>query len=218
MKKFFKNYFHVLLVIAIIIANIVFVIITKEFSSLGFFGSILGVTSVAMMAKGHFSGFYFAGASNILFGIIAFNSSLYGSMMLQSFYFVVQIIGIAQWKKNLNEDNNIVKVRKINLQNLIKLIVVGVIASITYGVVLSFLNNRTPFIDSLVTSLAITAILLTVKRYQEAWYFWILANISNIILWSIALSNNVANSFLMLSTLIIFLVGSIYGLLNWRKI
>ncbi|MDD4123230.1 MAG: nicotinamide riboside transporter PnuC [Candidatus Pacebacteria bacterium] len=217
MKNFFKNSFHLILVVIIIITNIVFIIITKEFSLLGFFGSILGVTSVAMMAKGHLSGFYFAATSNILFGIIAFHSNLYGSMMLQSFYFIVQIIGIAQWKKNLNADN-IVKVRKINLQNLIKLFFVGILVSIAYGVVLSFLNNRTPFVDSLVTSLAVTAILLTVKRYQEAWYFWILANISNIVLWAIALNNNVANSFLMLATLVIYLIGSAYGLLNWKKI
>jgi nicotinamide mononucleotide transporter len=217
MKMFFKNSFHLLLVVVIIIVNIVFIIITEEFSPLGFFGSILGVTSVAMMAKGHLHGFYFAAASNILFGTIAFHSNLYGSMMLQSFYFIVQIIGIAQWKKNLNTDN-IVKVRKINLQNLLKLIFVGILVSLAYGVVLRFLNNRTPFVDSLVTSLAVTAMLLTVKRYQEAWYLWLLANISNIILWSIALNNNVANSFLMLATLIIYLIGSVYGLLNWKKI
>lgn len=56
------------------------------------------------------------------------------------------------------------------------------------------------------------------KRFAEQWLLWISVNVLSIILWAGALITQGGNDFSMLVMWTAFLVNSIYGYINWRKL
>jgi len=207
-----------ILIASVIIVNFISVLILKELNVIALIASVAGVVSVTMSAKGHISCYYAGVINNITYLVIALSSKFYGTVILQGFFFLpMQFIGIAQWRKNLNKGAKVVKMRQMPLKKLLIIIVGSIIFSLVYSLVLNLISGNLPYVDALITSLSLVAMGLSVKRYQEQWLFWLGINIANVMMWSLAALNQAENGILMTITWLIYLVNSVYGLINWQK-
>lgn len=75
----------------------------------------------------------------------------------------------------------------------------------------SLSNAKTPFIDSLLTSLIFTAMYLSVHKKIDGWYIWFLVNISAIVLFYYN------GLYLTILQYIVYLTISIMGYFNWTQ-
>lgn len=191
-------------------------------SLLGLISSISGMLCVVLVAKGKIANYYFGIVQSLTYAYIAYGYGLYGEVMLNAlFYFPVQFIGIYMWKKNKTTHG--VKGEDVNISSLTKkgwiyTVLLIVILTIGYGFFLKYLGGNLVWTDSATNVLSIAAQILMLKRYTEQWLLWISVNVLSIFLWLGALISQGGNDFSMLVMWTAFLVNSIYGYVNWRKL
>ncbi|MFB3167835.1 nicotinamide riboside transporter PnuC [Neobacillus sp. 179-C4.2 HS] len=191
-------------------------------SLLGLISSISGMLCVVLVAKGKIANYYFGIVQTLTYAYIAYGYGLYGEVMLNAlFYFPVQFIGIYMWKKNKTEhgvNGEDVIINSLTKKGWFYTVLSILILTIGYGFFLKFLGGNLVWTDSATNVLSIAAQILMLKRYTEQWLLWISVNVLSIFLWLGALISQGGNDFSMLVMWSAFLVNSIYGYVNWRKL
>jgi nicotinamide mononucleotide transporter len=190
-------------------------------SLIGLISSISGMLCVVLVAKGKITNYYFGIIQTVTYAYIAYGYGLYGEAMLNGlFYFPIQFIGIYLWKKNKTDrgvKGEDVKVRSLSKMGWLYTLLIIFILTIGYGYFLKYLGGNNVWTDSATNVLSIAAQIMMLKRLTEQWLLWIAVNVLSIFLWLSALLSQGGNDFSMLVMWSAFLVNSIYGYLNWRK-
>ncbi|MGQ4668669.1 nicotinamide riboside transporter PnuC [Metabacillus halosaccharovorans] len=191
-------------------------------SLIGLISSITGMLCVVLVAKGKISNYYFGIIQTSTYAYISFGYGLYGEAMLNGlFYLPVQFIGIYLWNKhrtNQGVSGEDVKVKRLSRTGWLYTISTAVILIISYGFFLKYLGGNSIWVDSATNVLSVMAQILMLKRFAEQWLLWISVNILSIYLWISVLFSQGGNDFSMLVMWTAFLVNSIYGYINWRKL
>ncbi|MGF2616398.1 nicotinamide mononucleotide transporter [Rossellomorea vietnamensis] len=189
---------------------------------LGFVTSISGMLCVVLVAKGKISNYYFGIVQTATYAYISYGYGLYGETMLNAlFYFPAQFVGLYLWSKHKVKDDikgEDVQIKSLSTKGWAYTIVSSIILVILYGILLKALGGKSIWIDSSTTILSIIAQILMLKRITEQWLFWIAVNILSIALWVTALVTQGGNDLSMLVMWTAFLVNSVYGYVNWRKL
>jgi nicotinamide mononucleotide transporter len=193
-----------------------------EDSLIGLISSISGMLCVVLVAKGKISNYYFGIVQTATYAYIAYGYGLYGEAMLNGlFYFPIQFIGIYLWSKNKTKHGvkgEDVTVKSLTKSGWVTTVVTVTIFTIAYGFFLKYLGGNNIWTDSATNVLSVTAQILMLKRFAEQWLLWIAVNVLSIFLWLSALISQGGNDFSMLVMWSAFLVNSIYGYINWRKL
>jgi nicotinamide mononucleotide transporter len=191
-------------------------------SLIGLVSSISGMLCVVLVAKGKIANYYFGIVQTLTYAYIAYGYGLYGEVMLNAlFYFPIQFIGIYLWKKNKSDQvvkGEDVKVKSLTKTGWLYTVLSILILTIGYGLFLKFLGGNFVWNDAATNVLSIAAQILMLKRFAEQWLLWIAVNVLSITLWLSALISQGGNDFSMLVMWSAFLVNSIYGYVNWRKL
>ncbi|MBU7594736.1 nicotinamide riboside transporter PnuC [Metabacillus halosaccharovorans] len=191
-------------------------------SLIGLISSITGMLCVVLVAKGKISNYYFGIIQTSTYAYISYGYGLYGEAMLNGlFYLPVQFIGIYLWNKhrtNQGVSGEDVKVKRLSKTGWLYTISTAVILIIGYGFFLKYLGGNSIWADSATNVLSVMAQILMLKRFAEQWLLWISVNILSIYLWISVLLSQGGNDFSMLVMWTAFLVNSIYGYINWRKL
>ncbi|WP_081312143.1 nicotinamide riboside transporter PnuC [Brochothrix thermosphacta] len=183
---------------------------------------ISGVLCVTFVAKGKISNYFFGVIQVSLYLIISLQFVLYGEVLLNSFYFIMQIVGIIVWRKKMNvavsetsantTETAVVEARSLSKKQTIFTVTVVVIFWYLFGLMLDYFGSNQPYLDSITTAISVVAQILMTLRYKEQWLLWIVVNILSIILWIIAGNPS------MVAMWVAFLFNSSYGYYNWRKL
>jgi nicotinamide mononucleotide transporter len=219
----FKNWtrFEIIWLLTFTAVNI-YLFIAWSDSLIGLISSISGMLCVVLVAKGKIANYYFGIVQTLTYAYIAYGYGLYGEVMLNAlFYFPVQFIGIYLWKKNKTEHGvkgEDVSIKRLSKTGWLYTILSIVIFTIGYGFFLKYLGGNNVWNDSATNVLSIAAQIMMLKRLTEQWILWISVNVLSIFLWVSALVAQGGNDFSMLVMWSAFLVNSIYGYINWRRL
>ena len=179
--------------------------------------SLFGMTAVIYNSEGKKICFIFYIIHTTLYALQAFNSKLYGELIIYLVYLTpLYLISLIKFiKGNKEQTNN--EINFIKTKTLIIIIFLICIITIGYGFVLKELNSNLPFLNSLLTALTITCGFLTAKRYYNQWFFWLSLCVVAITTWSLTLSKDDMSglAFVIQNSLCIIL--NINGLLSWNK-
>jgi len=191
-------------------------------SLIGLVSSISGMFCVVLVAKGKIANYYFGILQTLTYAYIAYGYGLYGEVMLNGlFYFPIQFIGIYLWKKNKTDKGvkgEEVKVKSLTKTGWLYTVLSILILTVAYGFFLKYLGGKFVWNDAATNVLSIAAQILMLKRFAEQWLLWIAVNVLSITLWLSALISQGGNDISMLVMWSAFLVNSIYGYVNWRKL
>nr|WP_263327173.1 nicotinamide riboside transporter PnuC [Neobacillus sp. Marseille-Q6967] len=218
-----KNWtrFEIVWLLTFTMVNIYLFFAWKD-SLIGLISSISGMLCVVLVAKGKISNYYWGMIQTSTYAYIAYGYGLYGEVMLNAlFYFPVQFIGIYLWKKNKTENGvrgEDVTIKRLSKTGWFYTVLVVLIFTVGYGFFLKYLGGNNVWTDSVTNVLSITAQIMMLKRLTEQWILWISVNVLSIFLWASALGSQGGNDFSMLVMWSAFLVNSIYGYINWRKL
>jgi nicotinamide mononucleotide transporter len=191
---------------------------------LGFVSSITGILTVVFAAKGKIATFYFGLIQAGTYAYIAYGYGLYGEAMLNAFfYFPTQIIGLILWMRHKKNQTTAVNGEDIYAKRLTKkqLLIFSPIvlaAVLGYAVILETINAQQVRLDSIAVVLSIAAQILLLLRYAEQWIMWIVVNVLTIALWFFTLVQSGGNDWAIFAMWVAFLVNSVYGYINWRKL
>lgn len=191
---------------------------------LGFVSSIAGILCVIMAAKGKISTFYFGFIQASTYAYISFGYGLYGEAMLNAFFFLpFQIIGWILWQKNRKKSGSSVRgedvyAKRLSSKQWMFLAPIIVVSIIGYAFFLDSIGAQQVRLDSAAVVLSVFAQILMSLRFAEQWLLWIVINVLTITLWVITLVQSGGNDWAVLAMWGAFLINSVYGYWNWRKI
>lgn len=191
-----------------------------------YFGGVAGITSVLLVAKGK--------RINILFGVaecvlVAVGYIYFGKYLLSAIMFVLPVFIIMTWfywKPNY-EVNKMVESKKLSsdfiLLNFVGwLSLVGAffaINAITPAYNLINTDWLSVTVDAIAAATILIAINLMMRRYSFQWLFWIITDLTFIVLSTLGLLlGNTNYSLTMILLYCSYLVNAVYGYLVWMKI
>lgn len=187
--------------------------ITTGSTLIAFTASMLGVIYVTLVRKGSRLCYIFGAIQILIYIFIAFNSKIYGDVMLNSFNLVMQPIGWYMWSKRTHDDG-IVEPKSLKRTTLITILIVWVGAIIVYGNFLEILGGNTPQVDAITTISSITAMLLSISAYRTQWLFWTICNGTSVFMWSLAFLRGDKSAIPMALMFTAYLIN---GLVGWRQ-
>lgn len=184
---------------------------------IGIISSTTGVACVVCTGKGKLSAYIFGLINSILYAIIAYKATLYGETMLNALYYVpMQFIGFYIWNKNMNSETH--EVTKKHMKNSGRIILLLSILVVTYfyGLILRYLGDAMPFIDSFTTVSSVVAMIVSVKMFAEQWWIWVAVDIFSVYMWWCDFKSGSDNMATLLMW-IVYLGNAIIMLVKWER-
>ena len=211
------NIAELLLMSSVLAAIVVITVITGGDTFMGIISALTGILYTLLAGKGKSSCYLFGVINSFLYGLISFQSRIYGDMVLNwGYYLPMQFVGIYFWMRNYNPEKGEVRKRVLSwpLRGaglLVTLLVWGGAA-----IVLERFNARAPLLDSATTMLSLLAMVLSVMRCFEQWICWTLVNSISIFMWAQVYRES-GNSIATLLMWVIFLLCGLYFGYCWYR-
>lgn len=175
-------------------------------------GFVTAVLGIYLTAKKNIIAWPILILSSLAYAYFFFEIKLYADSSLQFFFVATSIFAWINWKKNIASENTFV-VKNINLKNITGLLFLIALSGIILAKILTKFSDATyAEYDSILFSASIVASILSAKMYLENWYFWIVINLSYIVLYIYKEAYLTA----VLYTILIAL--AILGLREWKKL
>ena len=199
------------------IQNIAFELLGYSVSYIELLGTFFGLLSVILASKANILTWPTGIINEIAFFILFFQVQLYADMFLQIFFFVLTIYGWYFWNKKPNKK----KVSRLQLNTLIKYLLLLILGTLILGALISKIHiylpayfhipASYPYFDAFTTIASIIGTVLLSRKIIETWLFWIAVDIVSIVLYF------KKDIYVMSIEYFIFLVICIIGYLNWKK-
>lgn len=184
---------------------------------MGIISSTTGVACVVCTGKGKLSAYIFGLINSILYAIIAYKATLYGETMLNALYYVpMQFVGFYVWSKNIDSETHEVSKRHMKNSGRFILLLSILAATYMYGLVLNYLGDAMPFVDSFTTVSSVVAMIVSVKMFAEQWWIWVAVDIFSVYMWWCDFRSGSDNMATLLMW-IVYLGNAIIMLIKWEK-
>lgn len=184
---------------------------------IGIISSVTDVACVVCTGKGKLSAYIFGLINSVLYAIIAYKATLYGETMLNALYYVpMQLVGFYIWNKNMNSETHEVAKRHMKNKGRLILLVSILAATYIYGLVLNYLGDAMPFVDSFTTVSSVVAMIVSVKMFAEQWWIWVAVDIFSVYMWWCDFRSGSDNMATLLMW-VVYLGNAIIMLVRWER-
>lgn len=179
--------------------------------------SLIGVTALIFVAKGHVLGQLLTVVFSVFYGIISVFFTYYGEMITYLFMTTpMAIVAAVEWIKNPYKDTQEVTVHKVTKKQLAVMWLSAVLVTVLFYFILKALNTANLFFSTVSITTSFVASYLTFLRSPYYAIGYSANDIVLIVLWILASVENI--SYLpMVACFIMFLFNDLYGFYNWRK-
>ncbi len=186
-------------------------------SLIGIMTALTGIWCVIFTGKGKRSSFLFGIANVVLYAYVSFNAKYYGEVMLNLiYYFPMNFVGWAAWKKHMNKETGEVEKKKLPLKKGMVIYIITAACIYGYGVVLKSLGGNLPYIDSMSTVVSVAAQILSVRRLTEQWILWIIVDVVTVIMWGVNFAAG-GESIATLAMWSIYLINAVIMFIKWNR-
>jgi nicotinamide mononucleotide transporter len=203
------------------INNIFFTVLDYPMSYIEFFGTLLNIASVWLVARNKILNWPIGILGVILFGMLYWQIQLYSDFLEQIYFFFTGFWGWWVWSQGKRGGEKAVRISF--LKNNVRIIygVVIIVGTIILGYLVSNLHIYFPayfplpasfaYLDAFTTVLTFAATILMIRKKVECWYIWILVDIIGIWLYWV-------KGVHLISLLYgLFLIMASQGLYIWQK-
>lgn len=208
--------------------------------------SLCGVLSVILASNARIANFIFALINVTVYGVVCLLKSNYGSAAINLLYFLpMQFVGLAAWKRHGGSSKTQVQARRLSERGrmlvcglfLVGLIIVYIILCAVRtenGATLSerlFTHDADMValrwiivVDAMATVCNLIGQYLLSTAFMEQWFFWIIVNVSSVVMWSLTAARDVeaGRSASLASIYIVkyafYLINALNGLRIWLNL
>lgn len=184
---------------------------------MGIISATTGVACVVCTGKGKLSAYLFGLINCVLYAIIAYKATLYGETMLNAVYYIpMQFVGFYTWKRNMNAETHEVNKRHMkNLQRIVMLLSI-IAATYVYGLLLRYLGDAMPFVDSFTTVSSVVAMIISVRMFAEQWWIWVAVDVFSVYMWWCDFRTGSDNMATLLMW-VVYLGNAVIMLVKWER-
>ena len=184
---------------------------------LNLIASLIGVTALIFVAKGHVLGQLLTVLFSVFYGIISVLFAYYGEMITYLFMTTpMAILAAVEWIKNPYKDTQEVKVHKVNKKQLAVMWVLSILVTVLFYFILKTLDTAHLFFSTISITTSFIASYLTFLRSPYYAIGYSANDVVLIVLWILASAEDI--SYLpMVACFVMFLFNDLYGFYNWRR-
>lgn len=171
----------------------------------------LSIVTVWLNIRQNHWAWLFAILSSALYGVVFFQSKLYGDMGLQVVFITVSVWGWYQWLHG-DDTHERLSVTQLDWSGRGVAALGWIVAFIALAwFLLTFTDTDVPFTDGFLTAGSLVGQLLLSRKKLENWHVWIIVDVLYVGLY--------VHKGLMLTAVLygLFVVMAAIGLLAWRK-
>jgi nicotinamide mononucleotide transporter len=150
---------------------------------------------------------------------VFFRQGLYASFGLNTYYLVTSVIGLWQWRRDIDrvsqdgteKNDGTVRLKHLSLKTVAISAVAFVAGTLALALVMEHLENPMSYLDSAVAVLSAVATWWLVRCYIQQWWLWVAADtISTILCASQVL-------WWMAALYAAYSISAIIGYVHWKK-
>jgi nicotinamide mononucleotide transporter len=199
-------------------------------------GTIFGLMCIWYASREKIINYLYGLINVVLFCIIFYQIQLYANMLLQIYFFVINIYGWYAWSRQSSDNTAVLKVRWMSKTKSILTIVIAIACIIVLAMFINpifysltksgvyiinlmgtniavppLIPDPYPLLDSTVTILSLIAMVLMTRKYVENWIIWVIINVLSIILYSMQGVYFMALEYFILTFI------AVNGTVNWIR-
>ena len=234
--KTFNKWFNTFILVGMAVVTVVVTAIKFKAADSGramllisAFGSLMGVLCTVLAANGRLLTFLFGILDVSIYGVMCLIGTKYGNAALHLLYFLpMQFVGYFQWKNRGAHEEKKVQARRLSGKQWLLyggIFLVGLVAAYF---ILAALDKKeaagvikwVAMADAFSMMCNILGQYLLSTAYMEQWYFWILVNISTIIMWVLTIRQEPDSAFahIYIVKYSFYLLNSLNGLRIWYNL
>ena len=186
-------------------------------SILNLIASLIGVTSLILIARGYPLGMLVCVIFGCLYGITSVQSGYYGELITYAGMSApVSLFSFIVWLKNPYGNTAEVKISKLNEKKWGLLILLTVLVTVAFYFILKALNTSNLIVSTISVATSFFAVSLTVLRSPYYAIAYALNDIVLIVLWTIQ-SITDTSYLTIVACFVVFLLNDLYGFISWKK-
>ena len=179
-------------------------------------GSLVGITSLILCAKGHPLGMALGIVFSIIYSIISYSFSYYGEMITYlGMSTPIAIFSIFTWLRHPYKDSDEVEVHKMTRRECFLMWGLAAIVTTAFYFILKALGNANLPVSTVSVTTSFVAAYLAMMRNPFYAVAYTANDIVLIVLWVAATLKDISY-FPMVVCFVIFILYDLYGFYNWR--
>lgn len=179
--------------------------------------SLIGVTALIFVAKGHVLGQLLSVVFAVFYGVISFFFRYYGEMLTYLCMTApIALMAVFSWLKHPYQDSAEVEVSRPTKKQIAWMLILCVLATVAFYFILGALGTANLLISTVSVTTSFLACYLTYLRSPYYALAYAANDIVLIVLWILAAFTDV--SYLpMIVCFTAFLANDLYGFFNWSR-
>jgi nicotinamide mononucleotide transporter len=172
-------------------------------------GTLFGLWSVILAARGKVSNYPIGLINIIFFFAVFYQVQLYSDVFLQVYFFIISIYGWWKWlhpKADESKGKNELRITAFSLKTDIIILTIFFLLPVVFQYPAAF-----PYYDSFVAVASVVAMYLLARKKLENWAIWIAIDAFCIVLYYLK------GIKLMSLEYLIFLIIATFGFIRWRR-
>ena len=203
-------------IISLITVTLSFLLAPKK-DILSLLASLIGVTALIFVSKGHVLGQILTVIFAVFYGIISVMFRYFGEMITYLFMTSpMAILSAISWYKNPYKNSQEVKVNNPEKRQIITMILLSIIVTVIFYFILKSLGTANLVISTISITTSFLASYLTYLRSPYYALAYSANDIVLIILWILA-SIEDTSYIPMIFCFLMFFINDIYGFINWQR-
>lgn len=209
-----------LMMSTMLIVTIIGFILGHDYSLHGWIGLLTGITVVInliLVDQGRLTNYSWGMIACAAWLTTAITNRLIGDITSQSFYLVMQFVGITVWHRKMAAQPDASELTGRKLSKLAGCAWFA-LAVLVYIIVLHFskqLHGNQIYLDATLLPLGIVGSVLMVNGYRSQWIAWITLDVLNVIIWFNQLKGFSPAAASMLALQLVMLANALYGAYLW---
>lgn len=191
--------------------------IAPENGMLNFIASLIGVTALIFVAKGHAVGQLLTIIFAVVYGIISFELKYYGEMITYVCMSApMALCALIAWIRHPYKDTAEVEIASVTRKQAVFLFVSTIAVTVAFYFILRALGTASLIVSTFSVTTSYIASALTYLRSPYYALGYSANDIVLIILWAIA-SFEDPSYIVMTACFVMFLFNDLYGFFNWKR-
>lgn len=184
---------------------------------LNFVASLIGVTSLILIARGYPLGMLVCVIFGLVYAITSYKSGYYGEMITYAGMTApVSLFSFIVWLKNPYGNSAEVKIKKLTIKNFAVLIILTIAITVGFYFILRALNTTNLIVSTISIATSFLAVALTILRSPYYAIAYSLNDVVLIVLWIIQ-SLTDTSYLTIVACFAVFLVNDLYGFISWKR-
>lgn len=173
--------------------------------------ALLGLVNVTLVVRRSIWNYPFGLAMVTLYSVLFFEQRLYSDMLLQGFFFAIQLYGWVNWARARRFEGGVL-VEEMRWSSRVGWLVFAAAFSLALGSAMARSTDAAaPFVDSAIAGFSVAAQMLQSWRRVESWVLWIAVDV-------VAVGLFLHRGLTVTAGLYaIFLLLSVAGLVEWAR-